>query len=45
VGDKTIDYNENFRMVLVTRDPDPELPPDAAALLIEVGAHSADLRR
>eukprot|EP00968_Pinguiococcus_pyrenoidosus_P012904 scaffold1154_cov310-Pinguiococcus_pyrenoidosus.AAC.36 len=33
VGDKLIDYNENFRMLLVTRSPDPHLPPDAAALL------------
>jgi len=36
VGDKTIDFNENFRLVLVTRDPEPDLPPDAAALLIQV---------
>jgi dynein heavy chain 2, cytosolic len=36
VGDKLVDYNEGFRMVLVTRIPDPELPPCAAALLCEV---------
>ena len=33
VGDKTIDYNEGFRMYLVTRNPVPDIPPDAAALL------------
>lgn len=36
VGDKSIDYNESFRMVLVTRNPEPELPPDAAALVVQV---------
>ncbi|CAK4090165.1 unnamed protein product [Aphanomyces euteiches] len=33
LGDKDIDYNDNFRMVLVTRNPDPELPPDAQAIV------------
>lgn len=33
VGDKVIDYNENFRLYLVTRNPNPDLPPDAAALV------------
>jgi dynein heavy chain 2 len=33
IGDKTIDYNEGFRMYLVTRHPAPEIPPDASALL------------
>jgi dynein heavy chain 2 len=33
VGDKTIDYNEGFRMFLVTRNPSPDIPPDAASLL------------
>ena len=32
VGDKTIDFHDNFRLVLVTRNPTPDLPPDAAAL-------------
>mmetsp|Transcript_8125 Transcript_8125/g.10764 ORF Transcript_8125/g.10764 Transcript_8125/m.10764 type:complete len:2280 (+) Transcript_8125:2-6841(+) len=36
VGDKQLDFNENFRMVLVTRNPNPDLPPDAAALVTEV---------
>jgi dynein heavy chain 2 len=33
VGDKIIDYNEGFRMFLVTRNPSPDIPPDAASLL------------
>ena len=36
IGDKTIDYNEGFRMYLVTRHPAPDIPPDAAALLTVV---------
>ena len=36
VGDKIIDYNENFRLVLATRNPHPELPPDAASLVLQV---------
>jgi dynein heavy chain 2 len=36
VGDKVIDYNENFRILLVTRNPNPDLPPDTAALVTEV---------
>ena len=33
VGDKTVDYNEGFRLFLVTRNPDPDIAPDAAALV------------
>jgi dynein heavy chain 2, cytosolic len=33
IGDKAVDYNDTFRMLLVTRNPDPVLPPDARALL------------
>lgn len=33
IGDKTIDYNENFQMFLVTRHPTPDIPPDAISLL------------
>jgi dynein heavy chain 2 len=33
LGDKSIDYNENFRLLLATRNPKPELLPDAAALV------------
>ncbi|CAM9334952.1 unnamed protein product, partial [Hapterophycus canaliculatus] len=36
VGDKLMDYNENFRLFMVTRNPKPELPPDASALVCEV---------
>ena len=36
LGDKQLDFNENFRMLLVTRNPSPDLPPDAAALICEV---------
>jgi dynein heavy chain 2, cytosolic len=36
VGDKIIDYNENFRMYLMTRNPAPEIPPDAGGLLTTV---------
>jgi dynein heavy chain 2 len=36
VGDKVVDYNECFRMFLVTRNPYPDLPPDAAALVSEI---------
>jgi len=32
VGDRTVDFHENFRLALVTRNPTPDLPPDAAAL-------------
>nr|BCL66104.1 cytoplasmic dynein 1b heavy chain [Volvox africanus] len=33
VGDKAADYNDTFRLYLVTRNPDPYLPPDARSLL------------
>jgi dynein heavy chain 2 len=36
VGEKVIDYNESFRMFLVTRNPDPDIPPDAAALVTQI---------
>lgn len=36
VGDKTVDYNENFQLFLITRNPLPELPPDAAGLVTQV---------
>merc|ERR1719162_2112635 len=36
VGEKVVDYNENFRLFLVTRNPHPDLPPDTAALVTEV---------
>ncbi|KUF93461.1 hypothetical protein AM588_10011263 [Phytophthora nicotianae] len=33
LGDKVIDYNENFRLYLVTRKPSPPLAPDALAIV------------
>eukprot|EP00959_Pyramimonas_sp_CCMP1952_P153939 3220671-Pyramimonas_sp.AAC.1 len=33
IGEKTIDYNENFRLYLSTRNPYPIIPPDAASLV------------
>ncbi|KAJ1446203.1 dynein heavy chain and region D6 of dynein motor-domain-containing protein [Pelagophyceae sp. CCMP2097] len=36
MGDKYVDFNENFRLALVTRNPRPNLPPDAAALVSEI---------
>jgi len=36
IGDKTIDYNEEFRLFLVTRNPNPEIPADAASVIMEV---------
>ena len=36
IGDKTIDYNEEFRLFLTTRNPNPEIPPDAASVITEI---------
>ncbi|CAG6004611.1 unnamed protein product [Menidia menidia] len=36
IGDKVIDYNENFRLFLATRNPSPFIPPDAASVVTEV---------
>ncbi|XP_053312461.1 cytoplasmic dynein 2 heavy chain 1 isoform X2 [Spea bombifrons] len=36
IGDKTIDYNENFRLFLSTRNPNPFIPPDATSIVTEV---------
>ena len=36
IGDKTIDYNEEFRLFLATRNPSPEIPPDAQSVISEV---------
>ena len=35
-GDKLVDYNEHFRLFLSTRNPTPNLPPYATALVNEV---------
>lgn len=33
LGDKVVDYNENFRLLLATRNPAPPLAPDALAIV------------
>lgn len=36
IGEKSIDYNEEFRLFLTTRNPNPEIPPDAFSIVTEV---------
>ncbi|XP_033122293.1 cytoplasmic dynein 2 heavy chain 1-like, partial [Anneissia japonica] len=36
IGEKIIDYNEDFRLFLTTRHPNPEIPPDAASIVSEI---------
>ncbi|KAI9364365.1 dynein heavy chain and region D6 of dynein motor-domain-containing protein [Zopfochytrium polystomum] len=36
LGDKTVDYNENFRLYLVTTNSSFSVPPDASALINEI---------
>uniref|UniRef100_A0A3B4BEV1 Dynein heavy chain ATP-binding dynein motor region domain-containing protein n=1 Tax=Periophthalmus magnuspinnatus TaxID=409849 RepID=A0A3B4BEV1_9GOBI len=36
IGDKLIDYNEDFQLYLATRNPNPSIPPDAASVVTEV---------
>lgn len=36
IGDKTIDFNEEFKLFLATRNPSPQIPPDAKAIVTEV---------
>eukprot|EP01062_Namystynia_karyoxenos_P045109 TRINITY_DN3342_c0_g5_i1.p1 TRINITY_DN3342_c0_g5~~TRINITY_DN3342_c0_g5_i1.p1 ORF type:complete len:4328 (+),score=2117.78 TRINITY_DN3342_c0_g5_i1:233-13216(+) len=36
IGDKQVDWQDTFKMYLVTRQPDLVLPPDASALVTEV---------
>ena len=36
IGEKSVDYNENFRLFLTTRNPTPELTPDIASVINEV---------
>lgn len=36
IGEKTIDYNEEFRLFLATRNPNPLMPPDASSIVTEV---------
>ena len=39
VGDKLVDYNEDFRLFLVTRSPAPSLPPDARHLVTSINCN------
>ncbi|OWK62944.1 Cytoplasmic dynein 2 heavy chain 1 [Lonchura striata] len=36
IGEKLIDYNEEFRLFLSTRNPNPFIPPDASSIVTEV---------
>ncbi|KAJ7398962.1 hypothetical protein BTVI_119896 [Pitangus sulphuratus] len=36
IGEKMIDYNEEFRLFLSTRNPNPFIPPDASSIVTEV---------
>ena len=36
LGDKTIDYNESFKLFIITRNPNPEIPPDGSSLITKV---------
>ncbi|KAM7436007.1 Cytoplasmic dynein 2 heavy chain 1 [Porites harrisoni] len=36
IGEKVIDYNEDFKLFMTTRNPHPELPPDGFAIISEV---------
>lgn len=36
IGEKCIDYNEEFRLFMATRNPTPFIPPDAASVITEV---------
>ncbi|XP_075054902.1 cytoplasmic dynein 2 heavy chain 1 [Mixophyes fleayi] len=36
IGEKTIDYNEEFRLFLATRNPNPLIPSDASSIVTEV---------
>ena len=36
VGDKQVDYNPNFRLFMTTRNANPDIPPDAKAIISTV---------
>ncbi|GAA6081127.1 cytoplasmic dynein 2 heavy chain 1 isoform X1, partial [Tachysurus ichikawai] len=36
IGEKVVDYNEEFRLFLATRNPSPFITPDAASVITEV---------
>ena len=33
IGDKFVDYNQDFKLFMTTRNPSPALPPDSAAVV------------
>ena len=36
IGEKVIDYNEDFRLFLTTRNPQPDIPPDVDSIISRV---------
>lgn len=36
IGEKVIDYNEDFRLFLTTRNPQPHIPPDVDSVIAKV---------
>ena len=36
IGEKLIDYNEDFRLFLTTRNPQPDIPPDMDSVISKV---------
>lgn len=36
IGDKLVDYNEDFRLFMTTRNPLPDVTPDAASIISEI---------
>ena len=36
IGEKVIDYNEDFRLFLTTRNPQPDIPPDIDSVISRV---------
>ena len=36
IGEKVIDYNEDFQLFLTTRNPQPDIPPDAESTISKV---------
>ena len=36
LGEKSVEYNESFRLFLSMRNPQPEIPPDAASIITRV---------
>lgn len=36
IGEKMIDYHEEFQLFMTTRNPSPEIAPDAVSIIAEV---------